>query len=113
MLEGYLLFRSSKKAWTKAYFRVNNDFVLYRHANDKHTLQEKTPRACLPLPGVRISLPDTRQESGKANCTVFVIEHKNRTYFFRCASQEETAKWMAVLDLASRAEIPTDAGQME
>ncbi|KFD49371.1 hypothetical protein M514_09734 [Trichuris suis] len=109
MLEGYLLFRSSKKPWTKAYFRVNNDFVLYRHANDK----EKTPRACLPLPGVRISLSDSRQESAKGNCTVFMIEHKNRTYFFRCSNQEETAKWMAVLDLASRAEIPTDTGQME
>ncbi|KAL1235104.1 Pleckstrin [Trichinella spiralis] len=31
----------------------------------------------------------------------------SKSYVFRCATQEEMAKWMAVLDLASKAEIPS------
>ncbi|KRY28889.1 FYVE, RhoGEF and PH domain-containing protein 4 [Trichinella spiralis] len=104
MLEGYLEMRSLKRPWTKSFFRLKNDFLLYRYADEK----DKAPVASMPLPGIKVSLLDSRQESnGLSEWNQFVVEHKNRSYVFRCATQEEMAKWMAVLDLASKAEIPS------
>ncbi|KAL1240448.1 FYVE,RhoGEF and PH domain-containing protein [Trichinella pseudospiralis] len=105
MLHGYLEMRSLKRPWTKSFFRLKNDFLLYRYADEK----DKTPVASMPLPGIKVSLLDSRQESNSAlsEWNQFIVEHKNRSYFFRCSTQEEMAKWMAVLDLASKAEIPS------
>ncbi|VDP19263.1 unnamed protein product [Soboliphyme baturini] len=100
---GYLDIKSLKKPWTRKYFVVHMDYVLYSFNSEKDTYASTSA----PLPGVKICLPEAKYDwaFGKEP-NVFEMEQRRRVYFLRCQSREEMAKWMAVLDLASKAELP-------
>lgn len=141
-MNGYLwLCSGGQSQWTKRFFAVREDFVLYSFKGAKDT----SAKTSLPLPGCNISFPDSKDElvmkdvrksSSQEPPLIFKVTHYSRVYYLKADSKDEMAKyanlshhlhipysynsymyilvfrWMAVLELASKAELPSQSPQM-
>lgn len=106
---GYLLLKTqASKHWTRRWFALHTDFVLYTFKTDS----ENMAMTATPLPGFIViegkELPDEDPLNAKDRIRAFKIHHSRKSYYLQASSQENKEKWVHVLNLATKAELPQD-----
>ncbi|XP_043460754.1 FYVE, RhoGEF and PH domain-containing protein 4-like [Leptopilina heterotoma] len=109
VFSGYLLLKTqASKHWTRRWFSLHTDFVLYTFKSDS----ENMAMTATPLPGFIViegkELPDEDPLNSKDRIRAFKIHHSRKGYYLQASSQENKEKWVHVLKLATKAELPQD-----
>ncbi|XP_011864738.1 PREDICTED: FYVE, RhoGEF and PH domain-containing protein 4-like isoform X1 [Vollenhovia emeryi] len=107
VLTGYLLLKTqASKPWTKRWFALHVDFVLYSFKSES----ESMAMTATPMPGFMVTegtkLPDEDPLNTKDRIRAFKMHHSRKYYYLQASSQEDKEKWMHTLELATKAELP-------
>ena len=89
VLSGYLLLKTqASKPWTRRWFALHVDFVLYTFKSDS----ENMAMTATPLPGFIViegtELPDEDPLNAKDRIRAFKIHHSRKCYYLQASSQE-------------------------
>ncbi|KAG7207143.1 hypothetical protein KM043_001015 [Ampulex compressa] len=109
VLSGHLLLKTqASKPWTRRWFALHVDFVLYSFKSEV----EDTAMTATPMPGFMVTegttLPEDDPLNAKDRPRAFKMHHSRKSYYLQAASPEDKDRWMDVLRLATRAELPSD-----
>ncbi|XP_031788464.1 FYVE, RhoGEF and PH domain-containing protein 1 [Nasonia vitripennis] len=107
VLSGYLLLKTqASKPWTRRWFALHNDFVLYTFKTES----ERTAMTATPMPGFTVTegtdLPDEDALNAKDRVRAFKIHHSRKSYYLQASSQTDKERWLNALQLATKAELP-------
>ncbi|XP_046746019.1 FYVE, RhoGEF and PH domain-containing protein 1-like isoform X1 [Diprion similis] len=108
VLSGYLLLKTqASKPWTKRWFALHADFVLYSFKSDTDSLA----MTATPMPGFAVTegseLPEEDLLSFRDREDAFKIHHSKKSYYFQALTHQDHEKWVNALQLATRAELPS------
>ncbi|XP_044591729.1 FYVE, RhoGEF and PH domain-containing protein 4-like isoform X1 [Cotesia glomerata] len=107
VLSGYLLLKTqASKPWTRRWFALHPDFVLYTFKSDSESLA----LTATPMPGYTLTegneLPDYDPLSQRDRKGSFKIYHSRKCYYLQASSFEDKERWTHALSLATKAELP-------
>ncbi|XP_034933980.1 FYVE, RhoGEF and PH domain-containing protein 1-like [Chelonus insularis] len=107
VLSGYLLLKTqASKPWTRRWFALHSDFVLYTFKSESENLA----LTATPMPGFTViegaELPDEDPLSQKDRKGSFKIYHSRKCYYLQASSHEDEERWIHTLNLAAKAELP-------
>ncbi|XP_057342226.1 FYVE, RhoGEF and PH domain-containing protein 4-like isoform X2 [Microplitis mediator] len=107
VLSGYLLLKTqASKPWTRRWFALHPDFVLYTFKSDSESLA----LTATPMPGYTLTegneLPDDDPLSQRDRKGSFKIYHSRKCYYLQASSYEDKERWTHALSLATKAELP-------
>ncbi|XP_011496686.1 PREDICTED: FYVE, RhoGEF and PH domain-containing protein 1-like [Ceratosolen solmsi marchali] len=107
VLSGYLLLKTqASKPWTRRWFALHVDFVLYTFKTES----ERTAMTATPMPGFTVTegtdLPDEDPLNTKDRIRAFKIHHSRKSYYLQASSQSDKERWLNALQLATKAELP-------
>lgn len=93
VFSGYLLLKTqASKHWTRRWFSLHTDFVLYTFKSDS----ENMAMTATPLPGFIViegkELPDEDPLNSKDRVRAFKIHHSRKGYYLQASSQENKEK---------------------
>ena len=93
VLSGYLLMKTqASKPWTKRWFALHNDFVLYTFKSDT----ERSAMTATPMPGFTVTegvdLEDEDPLSAKDRIKAFKIHHSRKFYYLQTFSENDRQK---------------------
>ncbi|XP_022703503.1 FYVE, RhoGEF and PH domain-containing protein 5-like isoform X2 [Varroa jacobsoni] len=91
---------NGRSTWSKRWFALQPDFVLYSYKNQ----EDKLPLTSTPVPGFLVSLLEKGDAVDPKTPHAFKLFHVKKTYYFQAADSDEQRKWTSALDQASRAE---------
>lgn len=100
---GYLQLRTNK-SWVRRWFVLHPDFVLYsfRAHTDQHAM------TATPIPGYTIDkVLEFKGESVGDTEKIFKMCHTKKVYYFQADSKGIADKWVHVLQMAAKAELPS------
>lgn len=104
VVSSYLRLKTNGRgAWTRRWFALHSDFVLYSFRSE----EDELPLTSMPVPGYSVA-PAEKGDGVDAKSPIFKLFHQKKTYFFQAADMEEVQRWIAALDRASRAEEEPD-----
>ncbi|KAL2731592.1 hypothetical protein V1477_015415 [Vespula maculifrons] len=107
VLSGYLLLKTqASKPWTRRWFALHIDFVLYSFKSET----ESMAMTATPMPGFMVTdgamLTDEDPLSSKDRIRAFKMHHSRKCYYLQASSENDKEKWMHALQLATKAELP-------
>ncbi|XP_014236278.1 FYVE, RhoGEF and PH domain-containing protein 1-like [Trichogramma pretiosum] len=107
VLSGYLLLKTqSGKHWTRRWFALHNDFVLYTFKSEA----EMAALTATPMPGFTVTDADCLDDDDplhtKDRVRAIKIHHSRRFYYLQASTEEDKKRWLDVLQLAAKAELP-------
>ncbi|XP_058791864.1 FYVE, RhoGEF and PH domain-containing protein 1-like [Phymastichus coffea] len=112
VLSGYLFLKTqASKPWTRRWFALHNDFVLYSFKSEA----ERTAMTATPMPGftiidaARLSDEDHLRDRVRA----FKIHHSRKSYYLQASTEEDKERWLNVLELATKAELPLSTDEVK
>jgi len=108
ILSGYLQLKTNK-SWVRRWFLLHPDFVLYsyRAHTDQHAM------TATPIPGYTIEKgKEFKGETVGDTEKIFRMHHTKKVYYFQADSKGTADKWVHVLQMAAKAELPS-AGETE
>lgn len=108
VLSGYLQLKTNK-SWVRRWFLLHPDFVLYsyRAHTDQHAM------TATPIPGYTIEKgKEFKGENVGDTEKIFRMHHTKKYYYFQADSKGIADKWVHVLHMAAKAELPS-AGETE
>lgn len=90
VLSGYLLLKTqASKPWTRRWFALHNDFVLYTFKTES----ERTAMTATPMPGFTVTegtdLPDEDALNAKDRVRAFKIHHSRKSYYLQASLQTD------------------------
>ena len=90
VLSGYLLLKTqASKPWTRRWFALHVDFVLYTFKTEA----ERTAMTATPMPGFTVTegteLPDEDPLNTKDRVRAFKIHHSRKCYYLQASSQSD------------------------
>ncbi|OQR72560.1 fyve, partial [Tropilaelaps mercedesae] len=91
---------NGRSTWSKRWFALQPDFVLYSYKNQ----EDKLPLTSTPVPGFLVSLLEKGDAVDPKTPHAFKLFHVKKTYYFQAADSDEQRRWISALDQASRAE---------
>jgi hypothetical protein len=104
VLSGYLQLKTSK-SWVRRWFVLLPDFVLYsfRAHTDQHAM------TATPIPGYTIEKGKEFKGEivGDTDKIFKMYHHPNKVYYFQADSKDIADKWVHVLQMSAKAEIPS------
>lgn len=103
VLSGYLQLKTNK-SWFRRWFVLHPDFVLYsfRAHTDQHAM------TATPIPGYTVDkVKEFKGESVGDAEKIFKIYHARKVYYFQADSKDIADKWVHVLKMAAKAELPS------
>ncbi|KAI4479740.1 hypothetical protein M0804_010790 [Polistes exclamans] len=114
VLSGYLLLKTqASKPWTRRWFALHIDFVLYSFKSET----ESMAMTATPMPGFMVTdggmLTDEDPLSSKDRIRAFKMHHSRKCYYLQASSDDDKEKWMHALQLATKAELPHLTEQIE
>ncbi|XP_012266078.2 FYVE, RhoGEF and PH domain-containing protein 1-like isoform X2 [Athalia rosae] len=114
VLSGYLLLKTqASKPWTKRWFALHADFVLYSFKSESESLA----MTATPMPGFAVTggatLPEEDPLSFRDREKAFKIHHSRKSYYLQAFTHTDHEKWINVLQLATRAELPSPDEKVE
>ncbi|KAG8038872.1 hypothetical protein G9C98_003179 [Cotesia typhae] len=107
VLSGYLLLKTqASKPWTRRWFALHPDFVLYTFKSDSESLA----LTATPMPGYTLTegneLPEDDPLSQRDRKGSFKIYHSRKCYYLQASSFKDKERWTHALSLATKAELP-------
>jgi len=95
VLSGYLLLKTqASKPWTKRWFALHVDFVLYSFKSES----ESMAMTATPMPGFMVTegtkLSDEDPLNTKDRIRAFKMHHSRKYYYLQASSQEDKEKWV-------------------
>lgn len=107
VLSAYLLLKTqATKPWTRRWFALHDDFVLYTFKSDTESLA----LTATPMPGYTLTegaeLPDEDALNPKDRKGTFKIHHSRKCYYLHATTPDKKNKWINTLRLAMKAELP-------
>lgn len=99
VLSGYLLLKTqASKPWTKRWFALHVDFVLYSFKSES----ESMAMTATPMPGFMVTegtkLPDEDPLNTKDRIRAFKMHHSRKYYYLQASSQEDKEKYRNCLN---------------
>lgn len=93
VLSGYLLLKTqASKPWTKRWFALHADFVLYSFKSDS----DRLAMTATPMPGFTIikgsGLPEEDPLSFRDREKAFKVHHSRKSYYFQALTHQEHEK---------------------
>ncbi|KAJ8683067.1 hypothetical protein QAD02_018859 [Eretmocerus hayati] len=114
VLSGYLLLKTqASKPWTRRWFALHVDFVLYTFKSE----HERMALTATPMPGFTVTeaseLPSDDPLGAKDRVRAFKIYHSRKCYYLQALTQEDLDRWLNALQLATKAELPQATDEMK
>ncbi|XP_015600047.1 FYVE, RhoGEF and PH domain-containing protein 1 isoform X2 [Cephus cinctus] len=107
VLSGYLQLKTqASKPWTRRWFALHSDFVLYSFKSDSENLA----MTATPMPGFAVTegleLRDEDPLSLRDRDRAFKIHHTRKSYYLQASTEQDKKRWIHALRLATKAELP-------